>query len=85
MKEILLDCSGINSPRELHHALAEQLSLPIWYGHNLDALHDCLTALPEDISLILTHFDTMGKWAIGFRRVMEDSCSENPHLTVTIQ
>lgn len=85
MKEILLDCANIDSPREFHHALAETLSLPAWYGHNLDALHDCLTALPEDTSLTLLHFDVLGKWSIGFRRVLEDSCKENPHLTVTVQ
>ena len=65
--------------------VADALSLPAWYGHNLDSLHDCLTALPDDTSLILQDFGKLGKWSIGFRRVLEDSCKENPHLTVTIR
>lgn len=84
MKEITIDCRQVDSPREFHHALAEALALPAWYGYNLDALHDCLTTLPEEISLTLLHFEEMRKWAVGFRRVLEDSSKENPHLTVTI-
>lgn len=84
MKEITIDCGQVDSPREFHHALAEALALPAWYGYNLDALHDCLTSLPGEISLTLLHFETMGKWAIGFHRVLTDCEEENPHFHVTI-
>jgi len=49
---ITLKQSEISSYPSVHHWLADKLSLPQHYGHNLDALWDCLTgelALPLSI------------------------------------
>lgn len=78
MKEITIDCVNLENPRALHQALSEALDFPAWYGHNLDALHDMLTSLAEDTALTLLHLDALGRFAMGFRRVMEDSQIENP-------
>lgn len=83
MKEIIIDCSGLESPRQLHQILAEKLEFPQWYGCNLDALHDLLTALTEETSLTLLHLDALGRFSIGFHRVLEDSRQENPHFQIT--
>ena len=56
MKEITLDCCQITDEAQLHQALFSALSLPEWYGHNLDALFDCLTELEEDTHLILKNW-----------------------------
>lgn len=85
MKEITIDCEGIGTARQLHQALAEQLDFPDWYGGNLDALHDLLTAITEDTGLTLLHLETLGRAALGFRRVLHDAEKENPHFNVTIQ
>ncbi len=42
MKTITLDFSGIKSYWELHEYLKEVFQLPEYYGHNMDALWDCL-------------------------------------------
>ncbi len=42
MKYITLDFSGIKSYWELHEYFKEVFQLPDYYGHNMDALWDCL-------------------------------------------
>lgn len=42
MKEIILDFSGINSLWNLQEYFKEVFNLPDYYGHNMDALWDCL-------------------------------------------
>ncbi len=42
MKTITLVFSGIKSYWELHEYLKEVFQLPEYYGHNMDALWDCL-------------------------------------------
>ena len=86
MKEITLDCRGFIPRSELHRILAEALSFPDHYGNNLDALHDCLTSLPEETRLILQNWETaevgLGRYALGLKRVLEDSQEENPLLKI---
>ncbi len=84
MKQVTISCIRIDTPRQLHAALAEALEFPRWYGCNLDALHDCLTAISEETELILTGFSSLPGFANGFRRVLADCEEENHNLTVTI-
>ena len=44
---IILDASCLRSRKAAHEYLKEQLGFPDYYGRNLDALYDCLTALDE--------------------------------------
>lgn len=81
---ITMDCGGIATKRELHEHIAEALSFPDWYGHNLDALMDCLTDLDET-TVILTGRDRVGFDADGFWETFEDAERENPHLTVIFE
>ena len=74
----VLDVSACESVEDLHRALAEGLRFPAWYSGNLDALHDCLTDLHEPTELL-------GRRAIAFRRVLDDSAEENPNLTVRFE
>ena len=53
MEEKIIDCSSICTKEDLHRIFRETLSFPDWYGNNLDALHDCLTSLPEETDLTL--------------------------------
>ena len=86
MKEITLDCRGFIPRSELHRILAAALSFPDHYGNNLDALHDCLTSLPEETRLILQNWEAaevgLGRYALGLKRVLEDSQAENPRLKI---
>ena len=86
MKEVQLDCRGFVPRSELHKAFVEALSFPDHYGNNLDALHDCLTALSEETMLVLLYWDaaeeSLGRYAAALKRVLEDSASENPNLHI---
>lgn len=84
MRQITIDCASLESPRALHDALAEKLQFPQWYGGNLDALHDCLTAICEQTHLTLLRLSALGRYEKGFRRVLQDAAEENPNLQVTI-
>ena len=80
----LIDGAAIETRDQLHDALARQLSLPAYYGRNLDALFDCLTDLAEDTELRLVHIDDLfahlGVYADVLQALLRDACEENPHL-----
>lgn len=86
MKEATLDCRGFVPRSELHKAFAQALSFPDHYGNNLDALHDCLTAISEETRITLTCWaaaeDGLGRYAQALKRVLEDSEKENPQLHI---
>ena len=86
MREVQLDCRGFVPRSELHRAFAEALSFPDHYGNNLDALHDCLTSLSEETTLVLLFWESaetaLGRYSTALKRVLEDSASENPNLHI---
>lgn len=84
MKEIVIDCTGMRDPRQLHSALAAAFDFPQWYGNNLNALHDCLTDLSEPTSLTVKGIGELGIFAGGFCRVLEDAREENPDFSFQI-
>ena len=85
MKFAIIDGRTVTSMADVHAALAQQLAFPEWYGGNLDALHDALTEIGEDIRLTLVHFDDMKNCRRGFLRVFTDAVEENLHLTVNFE
>ena len=84
MKEIVINCSEISSPAEIHDVLARELNFPEWYGSNLDALHDCLTALCEETRIIFLHFPSLPFRSAGLLRVLRDSENENDKLEISL-
>ena len=89
MKEVTLDCRGFVPRSALHKAFAEALSFPDHYGNNLDALHDCLTAISEDTRLTLLNWsaaeENLGRYAAALHRVLTDSAAENPHFSFIME
>jgi len=79
-----IDGQVIGSRTALHDALTLELSLPDWYGRNLDALYDCLTDLREETYLVVLHraalAENLGKSARALERLLADAADENPHL-----
>jgi ribonuclease inhibitor len=50
---IVLDAEKLNDKETAHDYLAEVLSLPDYYGKNLDALYDCVSEMNiEMISIV---------------------------------
>lgn len=87
MKQIHLSAARWDTPRAAHEALKEALSFPDYYGHNLDALHDCLTEL-KDIHLVIEDgghpAQAMPNQWPGFMTVFFLSVQENPHLEIQV-
>lgn len=76
---IVIDCSHLDTPGQLHTEIAQALDFPAYYGHNLDALYDCLTELPETTLRFLNcdeeHFP-------GFADTIRDATADNPLLHI---
>lgn len=53
MGEHIIDLSGVSDRSGFHLRMSDSLSLPEWYGGNLDALYDILT---EDESPLYIRF-----------------------------
>ncbi len=87
--EYVLDCSTILDAREFHRQLKEILNLPDWYGHNLDAMHDCLTELGTPTRLTLDNFshlkDALGEYAGKLLYVLHICTEENPSLEISLE
>lgn len=88
MRHLTLNCAGIADKAGLHDALSAVLSLPDYYGRNLDALFDCLTDLREDLCLTVEALpalqDRLGGYAEGLLQVLHDSSLRNPHLVILL-
>ncbi len=84
MKEITINCANIGTIAEMHELLARELNFPGWYGCNLDALHDCLTAICEDTRINFLHFPALPFPSAGLLRVLRESENENPHLEISL-
>ncbi len=84
--EVTLDLSGITTREAFHVAFAQALSFPEWYGNNLDALHDCLTAIGTETTLRLVGWDALeqnlGPYAKGAKKAILHAAQENPRLFV---
>ena len=87
MKTIVLDGAEMLTKETAHAYLAARLSLPEWYGKNLDALYDCLTERGEATLLVLyrqkTMADALGSYAAALTDTLREAAAENPKLTFT--
>ena len=62
MNTITLDFAGIKSYWELHEYLKEIFRLPDYYGHNMDALWDCLyCCYDSSTTIILKNLSAISK------------------------
>ena len=76
MTYVFLDGDAIRSNADLHTAFESALSLPDWYGGNLDALHDVLTERSDPVGIVIVHEEhlreALGRRAAGFFRLLRD-------------
>lgn len=83
MTYIVIDGSAIRDRESMHTLLAQRLSLPDWYGKNLDALYDCLTDT-KDMTVVLRNAESMtaalGGYGEAVLRVLRDAAAENPRF-----
>jgi len=84
MRKITIDCAAVSGLPQLHEVLARELDFPTWYGGNLDALYDCLTAITEETCLSLCHFEALGRYQEALRWVFQDAQEANPRLRISM-
>ena len=86
MKEVILRGGELCSMAEIHRAFAETLHFPDWYGGNLDALYDLLTAENEEVRIVLWEEELL-RQALGARyrallHALEDAAEENDMISL---
>lgn len=87
MKEYTVDCEKLVNPEATHTILAEIFAFPPYYGRNLDALYDCLTALP-DCRILLQHtrvFRDSGAFARAVLSVFEEAAEKFDHIRIKME
>jgi len=86
MNRVQLSARAWRTEQDAHQALARALAFPDYYGHNLDALYDCLTDL-TDTQLVIedcaSAADHLERWD-RFLRVFFDSAMANPSLNIRL-
>lgn len=80
---ITLDVTRMIQKSPAHEYLMEMLSLPDYYGKNLDALYDCLTEM-EPVEIHFVNVDKGGMYSAKILKVFRDASKENPGLVITI-
>ena len=82
METIRLDGARLRDREEAMELLGQALTLPEWWGRNLDALYDCLTDLGRPVRLEVFRRETMVETPFGRRllRVLRDAAEELPWL-----
>lgn len=88
MKEIYLEGRCMIECTAAHAEIKEKLSLPEYYGANLDALWDCLTEWGEETTITFGHPGAMlsALREYGCRLLMTffEAEKENPALHIVI-
>ena len=77
-----LDGQQLHDRSAAHAYLQETLGFPDWYGRNLDALSDMLTAFGAPTMIFLTDADAIDP---AIAKVFADAMEENPQLTVVFE
>ena len=77
-----------HSTPELYRALAAALTLPAWFGANLDALWDCLADLQRPTALVLAGWDGFAQAepgdALRFLELFAERARQDPALVVAL-
>ena len=86
--EVILDGTLITDRTALHDLLAEKFAFPAYYGRNLDALYDLLSAYPERITVKVIHTDrlleNLGRYGNSVIRTLQDVSRENSKFVFSI-
>lgn len=77
---IILDAANLTDRAAAHAYLKDALSLPDYYGKNLDALYDCLTDLGETEIRFVNLDAAGGSYFSRVLSVFQEAQAENPRL-----
>ena len=77
-----LDGTQMQDSTAAHDYLMEAMGFPAWYGKNLDALYDMLTAYGAPTMIFIEAADDADE---DILRVFSDAMEENPQLTIIME
>ena len=87
--KIQLDCARMTGRRETHEYLQQVLDLPEYYGRNLDALYDLLTARAGETEISLLNPRMLrihlGGYGDALLRTLLDAAESNPVLKIVYE
>ena len=59
MNICLLDGKDMTSREKAYCVIEKSMGFPEWFGHNLDALADCLGEIPADTAIVFVNTDIL--------------------------
>lgn len=77
--KVTLDARQLDERGQAHAYLKAMLSLPDYYGNNLDALYDCLTEMRE-LEVTFVRTEGTGGYFPRVYRIFEKAAKENPGI-----
>ncbi len=80
MRKTTIDLTKNVSPKAMHEKIKKELHFPEYYGNNLDALYDMLTALTEDT--IITLKISEDSYAKRVKMLLQDAAAKNSRLQI---
>ena len=88
MKIVVIDGRKMTDRETTHTYLKRKLSLPEYYGRNLDALFDCLCEM-NDVQIVVAYVqemkDNLRRYADNIINVFEAAEQKNPKLSVIVE
>ncbi|MBQ8507508.1 MAG: barstar family protein [Clostridia bacterium] len=87
MAKYILDGAHMTSRAAAHDEIARALELPDYYGRNLDALWDCISAMEAYVTLInpAPMLNALGKYGCKLLGTMYEAAEENGNFQFTVE
>ena len=89
METIVIDGAMMPDREAAHDHLARSLSLPDYYGRNLDALYDLLTEHGERLRLLIRRREALraalGEYGDALLRTLQEAAESNSALEVAFE
>ena len=84
--KVTLREAELQTPEQTHERLARKLGFPEYYGHNLDALEDCLGDIGRPTRIVVVRDPQEPRpWFEGFVEVIRASAQRSCYLGCTIR
>ncbi len=87
-RKVVLREVELETAEEAHKRLAQKLGFPDFYGHNLDALEDCLGDIDRPTRIVLERANNSSEsktWFESFVEVISESAQRSCYLGCTIR
>ncbi|MCC5894079.1 MAG: barstar family protein [Alkalibacterium sp.] len=88
MRLVKLNGKLMTSKETAHAILQEQLRIEGYFGHNLDALYDVLTAQKQDMEIMLFYKSdletNLGRYAELLISTLKEAAVSNTHIAFKI-